>query len=350
MLGRSIKSVVIVAGLGAFVDDYQTPDANGQMDSARERRRKGLEKFILSLSDQQLVTGLALLVASYINRCSMSLYHFKIVAALAWFSSTTHLATLTLLRTYLINNPRVRDWRVAAMLGILALLALAQVLSYSTQDNSVPFQCALGSLLPGSYLAFDIPSLVAVVFFLGTAYTNKIIRLYSLDPDWSVESWLGDSFAHAVTRKLESEKRLSNLEWIMVASSRKYKAEQGAVHRNLQERRRYDRLTRRLRLKDASRLLTLRKIAILQLEVQESFLSELLSLLFSFTYGVTSVVQSRIKTPESGVSAGQDTVSFGQLVSLFLIALPILTAGEVYFGESRIAGGLRRLILGQSST
>ena len=169
MLGRSIKSIVIVAGLGAFVDDYQTSDANGHMDSARERRRKGVERFILSLSDQQLVTGLAILIAGYINRCSMSFYHFKTVAALAWFSSTTHLATLTLLRTYLINHPRVRDWRVAAMLGIFALLALAQVLSYSTQDKSVPFHCAFGSLLPGGYDAFAIPSLVAVVFFLGTA-------------------------------------------------------------------------------------------------------------------------------------------------------------------------------------
>ena len=97
----------------------------------------------------------------------------------------------------------------------------------------------------------------------------------------------------------------------MVASSRKSKAEQGAVHRNLQERRRHDRLTRRLRLRGASRLLTLRKIAVLQLEVQESFLRELLSLLFSSTYGVTSVVLSRINTPDSGMSAGQDTVSFG---------------------------------------
>ncbi|KAL2042779.1 hypothetical protein N7G274_004538 [Stereocaulon virgatum] len=330
MLGRSIKSVVILAGLGAFVDDYQTSDVNGQMDSARERRRIALEKFILSLSDQQLVTGLAILIAGYINRCSMSFYHFRIVAALAWFTSTTHLATLTLLRTYLINHPRVRDWRVAAMLGILALLALAQVLSYSTQDNSVPFQCALDSLLPGGYGAFEIPSLVAVVFFLGTAYTTKIIRLYSLDPDWSVESWLVVSFADAVTRRLEGEKLLNNIEWIMVASSRKSKAEQGAVHRKLQERRRYDRLIRWLRRRGASQLLTLRKIAILQSEVQESFLSELLSLLFSFTYGVTSVVLSRINTPNSGVSAGQDTISFGQLVPLFLIALPILTAGEVY--------------------
>ena len=44
---------------------------------ARERRSKGLERFILALSDQQLVTGLAVLIAGFVSTCSMSIYHFN---------------------------------------------------------------------------------------------------------------------------------------------------------------------------------------------------------------------------------------------------------------------------------
>ena len=68
------------------------------------KRRRALERFILALSDQQLVTGLSVLLAGYIKHCDISVYSFQITTALAWFSCTTHLATLTVLRQYFNNN------------------------------------------------------------------------------------------------------------------------------------------------------------------------------------------------------------------------------------------------------
>ena len=60
-------------------------------------KRHGVEAFILTLSDQQLVTGLAILIAGYV-KCDISVYSFRNVSAIAWFSCTTHLATLTVLK------------------------------------------------------------------------------------------------------------------------------------------------------------------------------------------------------------------------------------------------------------
>ena len=66
-------------------------------DTAEKRKRdkaccsKGLRRFVSALSDQQLVTGLAILIAGYTDLCSRPIYHFRIISALGCFSSITHL-------------------------------------------------------------------------------------------------------------------------------------------------------------------------------------------------------------------------------------------------------------------
>ena len=55
------------------------------------------EAVILSFSDQQLVTGFALLLSIYVKG-DITVYTFRVAATVAWFSSTTHLATLVVLR------------------------------------------------------------------------------------------------------------------------------------------------------------------------------------------------------------------------------------------------------------
>ena len=196
--------------------DEEAEDAEKSRD-ARERRSKGLEKFILALSDQQLVTGLAVLIAGFISPCSMSIYHFNIIAALGWFSSTTHLSTLAVLRGYFIEHPRLRNWRVVAMLLVLAPLIIAQIVGYgSTLDNSLPFRCVFtpGSFSPVTFM--DLLSIIVILIFLGVTYSKRIVRLYSLDPEWSLQAWLMDGIVLASKRRT----RLSKLTEIAVACSK----------------------------------------------------------------------------------------------------------------------------------
>ena len=61
------------------------------------RTQEALEGFLLSFSDQQLVTGFAMLVAMF-TKGDITIYSFQVATAVAWFSSTIHLATLIVLR------------------------------------------------------------------------------------------------------------------------------------------------------------------------------------------------------------------------------------------------------------
>lgn len=93
-------------------------------------------------------------------------------------------------------------------------------------------------------------------------------------------------------------------------------------------------------MKERQRLLQLEpndrltRLRYLDREIRKSFIGELLTLLFGITYGLTLITVNRNDIPPAGLSGSQDTVGFGQLVPLFLMALPLLAAGEVCYGKS----------------
>ena len=300
----------------------------------RARRSKGLERFLLALSDQQLVTGLAVLIAGYTNRCSRSLYHFDIIAALGWFSSTTHLSTLAVLRAYMVDHPQVRNWRAIAMLGVFSLLAISQIGTYSTQSNYLPVQCAFESFAPYGLGFLNIIELTIVLIFLALSYTDRIRRLYTFDPDWSIMNYLLEVLA----RRLIKNNDVRNLECMVIASSAQSKAEQGLTYRRLQQRRRWWKFCRTWAKKRPGLGRRVAEIAYLIQEMQKSFLSEILTLLFGVSYGIAQVITNRNDTPRAGITGDQNAMTFGQLVPLLLIALPVLAAGEVYSGEYRALG------------
>ena len=307
----------------------QKPDTAEKRKRDRARRSKGLERFILALSDQQLVTGLAILIAGYTDRCSRSIYHFRIISALGWFSSTTHLSTVAVLRAYLIDNPRVRNWRAVAMVAVFGLLVVSQPGTFSIQDSSLPVQCVYNSFAPYGLNPITIIALAWVIFFLCVIYTNRIRRLYTLDPDWGVQGWI----LEVLTRSLIRKKNVQNLEKIVVTSSTLTRAEQGTTYRKLQQRRRWWRYCNSW-IKHRSTI-SRRMLAFwfLTQEMRRSFLSEILTTLFGVGYGFLQLFATRNLAPKAGLSGDQNTISFGQLVPLLLIALPLLGAGEIYYGE-----------------
>jgi hypothetical protein len=80
------------------------------------------------MSDQQIITGIALLGSGFSQlRCGISAYHWQITIYLVWFSSFTHLATLTFLRRYLYENVPLRSWRLGLMTILIASLVIALI-------------------------------------------------------------------------------------------------------------------------------------------------------------------------------------------------------------------------------
>lgn len=85
-----------------------------------------LRRAVLIFSDQQAVTGIALLTSGYAQlRSGIASYHWQILVDLAWFSSITHLTTLTVLRSYFRDNHAARLWRSCFMLVTVTMLGVA---------------------------------------------------------------------------------------------------------------------------------------------------------------------------------------------------------------------------------
>ena len=301
----------------------------------RKRRKDSLERFVLSLSDQQLVTGLAVLIAGYSQTGSMSAYHFNIVASLAWFSSATHLATLAVLKTYFREHTTVRNWRVIIMLVMLPMLAVAQVPGWADKDNSVPVFCCYRDLGSGDMLTAS-----AVMVFLIITYAEGIARLYSRDIDWNIL----DAFVDGVIRAWSNfffQGRHSERSYLRTAlrnqppgspSSRS----SAATLRVEREKGRFSRFELELKTNHSRiRSYTL-AIFFMDREFAFSFSVTLALLLVDLTYGLVQVFNYRAATPHGGIDGNQDEISFGQLVPLLLLLLPLFTVGEIHSGKRQV--------------
>ncbi|KAK4442725.1 hypothetical protein QBC34DRAFT_224119 [Podospora aff. communis PSN243] len=97
---------------------------------------------VMTMSDLQIISGMAVLVSGYATLPqAMSVYHWKIILRLGWFSTITHLAALTCLRTYLFRNPSKRIVRLFFM-AFLALILLTGML-FTGRINLDPEQYAI---------------------------------------------------------------------------------------------------------------------------------------------------------------------------------------------------------------
>jgi hypothetical protein len=138
-----------------------------------------LGKVILGFADQQLVTGLSILIAGYVKYCETSAYHFSIVTDLAWLSSVTHMLSVSCMRDYFAKNPGIRDSRAIGMVCFLIILVTSCVFEiyhnylYPNTDWSAPLRCRFLSLR-------GAPSPVWVIHLslLLLSYPISILRLY----------------------------------------------------------------------------------------------------------------------------------------------------------------------------
>ena len=149
---------------------------------------------VLMFSDQQLVTGLALLTSGYAQlRCGISSYHWQMIIYLAWFSSLTHLTTLTVLRQYFRDNPAPRLWRAVLMLVMVTMLGFALLPSgdywwFTTEDDyyntaPLPALCFFRRLVARSpeerfaLAELSTGSMLTSVLVLFSGYLTRLVKL-----------------------------------------------------------------------------------------------------------------------------------------------------------------------------
>ncbi|KAK8086131.1 hypothetical protein PG994_001105 [Apiospora phragmitis] len=103
-----------------------------------ERWRRIFEEIVLMFSDQQLLTGLGVLIAGYVQvvNASLSAYHWgDSVVYLAWLSSTVHLMSLSVLRE------RLKRGRVSLTVRICAIMLVFVLLVVVLWPTAVPVRC-----------------------------------------------------------------------------------------------------------------------------------------------------------------------------------------------------------------
>ncbi|KAF1997646.1 hypothetical protein P154DRAFT_622348 [Amniculicola lignicola CBS 123094] len=113
-----------------------------------------LSKNLLSFSDTQLVTGLAIQFTGFIKHCQISIYHFQIVVQLAFLTTVTHLLAVITLRDYFVDNKWVNLPRVFFMLCNLALLGYTSFVAYSYELSGLDRSSNLACFFKGHHPPF----------------------------------------------------------------------------------------------------------------------------------------------------------------------------------------------------
>lgn len=290
-----------------------------------EKRASTLEQFVLALSDQQLITGTAILVAVFAEPCDVSVVSFRTATSMAWFSSTTHLATLSILHGYFENLRWALSCRVFIMLIFMVLLVSAEFLNQSerlsySQNWEYAFSCVVtnngtrSNILPGK--PSQVFSLVVLLIWLTAAYANRLLSLYS--HHWkTLRSWpwrlCAEFYSLDCNPPPEKKARatFSTIQW---------------------------RLNNRLwrNVLPPHIIIAASLVSPVQHELSNSFLYEIVWFLFGLSFGINQVIKllnsNKVKT--LGAAGFRSITGFGQLLPLLLLAVPLLAIVDGFNGSS----------------
>jgi hypothetical protein len=283
--------------------------------------RKILDRLILAFADQQLVTGISLLVSGYIKGSSdmqglwhyVNGAHFSLIVYLSCLSSSSHLACVLTLRKYFQHHHFTSVLRVAVIGGYALFLSISIGISRTFEPFFTVIRITLFHILgkPTQYdskhrwIALEL--IPAIFLFLYLFW----IAVVPLKEDW--QGQIAQVIRDSVWPKC---RQLLGLD------------PKGILRRLF---RKILRATIRTRIKAV-----VKKIFWYCL-----FPSPGTVFLLQVTFALTSVffvlVQKFAK--QSGYcnlsSAGENTWSFGQTLPMFLLFLPLFSAAETYFGKPK---------------
>lgn len=297
----------------------------GYSSLSKDNRIEAVRHFFLALSDQILATGLAILVAGTANRCQLSLFEFNIVVSLGWFSVTTHLATLILLREYFLHNRIVRNLRIIAMLASIGLLAYGLVITgFMFERNLDSTTCFAYALSDASWLGFDTYSsltTIPTIIYLISAFGGAVLSSSTVDEVLGrYSSWFSVALLAPLVRVKHPEIRPNLKERVAIVRE--------AADQYFEESNK-DLIAKRKRL---PLLGWYDRYLVVMSYYFKSFFSSVANRFFDLSYGISQFATARwVQAPN--LDKSDNRMDFGQIVPLFLLAIPMLAAAEIYFGR-----------------
>ena len=281
---------------------------------------------VLILSDQQLVTGISLLASGYSQpTCNLSSYHWQILVYLCWFSTLTHLTTLTILREYLQENSGIRTWRVLLMLVTFVLLVIALLptgdskwlfwppLDPSPYTDGVPVLCFFKMLGIGGREnrwtsdPDQTSSMVISIVVLCFGYMTRLIKISAWATNFT-DQWFRERPGNHLKKKLaETESRS-----LIHGASLYWKLERIVLR-------------------------TIYFALRASLDLYSFLLWEIIWLVFAMVWGSIHLFHARKGITRRNGEMQQSIWSFGQCVSVILLAQPLLSIAETCYETGRKA-------------
>lgn len=306
-----------------------SPDQDREATEDRDRIQEVFTRFVLALSDQQLVTGLAILIAGVSSQHRLSNYEFGVTLGLAWFSTTTHLATLSALREYFRTRKPLCHVRVSGMVVVLMLLIYIFFLTnLDSFDWTLPVQCVFSS---SDYapppLAWHHPiwvlsfvTFLLALFLILKGYLDRIGALYSNHSLW-------------LYLRLRWTQRTARSKGSMITWNPHI-----SMLPNDELLEEYKAYVRMRTLQDVSNASTSSQSMRRRLQItnyKDSFFLSIPSIAFSYSYGISQAATYRWEDPPT-LSDDSSYMGFGQIMPILLLVLPMFAALEAYYGSSLI--------------
>ncbi|KAK6431954.1 hypothetical protein LTR95_011878 [Oleoguttula sp. CCFEE 5521] len=305
MLRRAKRTLKSVSNLPAKPEDRR--------ESTLPLSRENLRKILGQFSDQQLVTGLAVLTVGYIQTKTITQYHFSIVASLADLAFVVQSCSTDIVLQSLADQPVKRLWRGVAVLlfMFLALMTSVPAGNYFWLYNfGMPVQCIWqsfrGNYRPGWRLA---------VMVIGMIMQIWAILIVAHD-------WFPSIYQNAVGRTVKR-----GILWTVLLPRRT--AYRAASNREASNMTSSKSLWACLEVCSGS-------VALFVFVATEIVFSEAFDLLRSWAILVNSVYTVfwlRGLASENGRTGNEDTWGFGQAVAVMLLALPVFTIVETLAGK-----------------
>ncbi|KAL8641354.1 MAG: hypothetical protein Q9228_001830 [Teloschistes exilis] len=182
-----------------FLNAIRSKKQKSKIGSAPEDAwSAAMEASVLMFSDIQATTGQAVMLGAYsqLHR-GLNAYHWQVAISLAWFSSLTHLATLSSLRACFLERPKIAIYRATYMGIPLVLLIVAYCTtgyvqqSGADQSPSWPAECLFSgknvaevekndsNAKVGKRAPFDAPLILFSIAFLLINYVTRVVRIFA---------------------------------------------------------------------------------------------------------------------------------------------------------------------------
>lgn len=289
------------------------------VDKTREYIRKRVTKekmqeVCLMLSDQQLVTGAAILIVGYMKHCEITQYHFYIAANLTLVSFATYQSVLLIVRDVLQINIR-RGWRMG-WITILSGSVLTLNLIIYNDNFLVPQYYGLSMdcfwrQLPGGFIPPIIPYVVVGI----------VVDLLS--------GYFIASCLYPEIRDLRPVKYLER-------KASKLLSQPTYIYQSVERHVDQDSRTRWLWKIVEWPAWFLFVISFTLREIVSSLYFDL-ARIFLYLYQTTfSVKWARDNAASEGRDGQEDSWGFGQILPLLLLALPLASFVEAVYGKSTI--------------